>query len=168
MISSVSANLVSYSPPSAGNKKDPQSSSAASNGDTAALSEDQRQQVEKLAETDRKVRAHEAAHLAAAAGIAIGGASFGYESGPDGKRYAISGDVQIAMSAGKTPEETIARAEQVRRAALAPADPSSQDQTVAAEAAQMAATARTAQATQSLQKSYGSSPAKGSLVDAQA
>ena len=54
--------------------------------------------------------------------------------GPDGKRYIAGGEVPIDMSSGTTPEETIAKMSQVRRAALAPADPSPQDNAVAAAA----------------------------------
>lgn len=168
MISSISTHLAAYTAPRSANETTSQSADTRVGQSKAELTAEQLEQVQKLADTDRKVRAHESAHLAAAGGIAIGGASFGYESGPDGKRYAVSGDVQIAVSEGKTPEETISRAEQVRRAALAPADPSAQDQKVAAEASQMAAAARMEQAKRAIQSSYGGAAAKGSLVDAQA
>jgi hypothetical protein len=97
--------------------------------------------VEHLAETDRQVRAHEAAHQAAAGGLG-GAATFTYKTGPDGKSYAVGGEVPIDMSPGRTPEETLARARQVRAAALAPADPSGQDLAVAAQATQMESIAR--------------------------
>jgi hypothetical protein len=96
--------------------------------------------VEELSQRDRHVRAHESAHQAAAGGLG-GAASFTYEVGPDGKSYAIGGEVPIDMSPGRTPEETISRAVQIRAAALAPADPSAQDLSVAAEAAVMEAVA---------------------------
>lgn len=92
----------------------------------------------ELATTDREVRAHEAAHLAAAGGLAQGGASFDTVQGPDGRAYAVGGEVSIDVSPGRTPEDTIAKAQQIRSAALAPADPSAQDYRVAAQAAQMA------------------------------
>jgi hypothetical protein len=56
--------------------------------------------------------------------------------------YAVGGDVSIDVSPGSTPEETVAKAEQIRRAALAPAEPSGPDRAIAAKAAQMAAKAR--------------------------
>ena len=102
----------------------------------------------ELAATDREVRAHEAAHLAAAGGLAQGGASFDTVRGPDGRAYAVGGEVSIDVSPGRTPEETIAKAQQIRSAALAPADPSAQDFQVAAQAAQMAHQARQELATQ--------------------
>jgi hypothetical protein len=91
----------------------------------------------ELKKADAAVRAHEQAHLAAAGGLAKGGASFAYQKGPDGREYAVAGEVQIDTSKGATPAETIARMTRVRAAALAPADPSAQDLKVA-QAASMA------------------------------
>lgn len=118
------------------------SSRAASRAAGAGLSDAEQQLVSRLAARDRLVRAHEAAHLAAGAGLITRGASFTYETGPDGKRYAVGGEVGIDVSKGRTPEDTLARAERIRAAALAPADPSAQDRQVASEAARMAAEAR--------------------------
>lgn len=93
--------------------------------------------VDELKKTDRAVRAHEQAHLAAAAGLAVSGATFSYQRGPDGQQYAVGGEVSIDASPGRTPEETIAKAASIQAAALAPVDPSAQDRAVAARAAQM-------------------------------
>ena len=49
---------------------------------------------------------------------------------------------------GRTPDETIQRARQIRAAALAPADPSGQDRAVAAQATQMEQNARMEKARQ--------------------
>ena len=65
-----------------------------------------------------------------------------YQVGPDGKRYAVGGHVSIDVSEGSTPEQTLAKAERVRSAALAPASPSPQDRAVASRAMQMATDAR--------------------------
>jgi len=109
------------------------------------LTPDQRRQLQELESSDLGVRAHEAAHQAAGGALA-GGASFTYEVGPDGRSYAVAGEVPIRMQQGGTPDEVIANARQVRRAALAPADPSAQDLSVAAQAAsaEQAAQARKA------------------------
>ena len=107
-----------------------------------ALTPEQQAQVAKLKAEDRKVRAHEQAHLAAAGGIATSGANYTYQRGPDGVNYAVAGEVSIDTSPGKTPEETLSKADTIRSAALAPADPSGQDRAVAAAASQMAAQAR--------------------------
>ena len=91
--------------------------------------------LEQLKARDREVRAHEQAHLSAAGNLATGGASFSYQKGPDGQRYAIGGEVGITSAkVPGDPEATIKRAQQIRRAALAPASPSAQDRSVAARA----------------------------------
>lgn len=98
--------------------------------------------VDKLQARDREVRQHEQAHLAAAGGLTIAAASFTYQTGPDGVNYAIGGEVRIDTSPGRTPEETLRRAQTIRAAALAPAEPSGQDRAIAAAAANMALAAR--------------------------
>lgn len=90
----------------------------------------------QLKAADREVRAHEQAHMAAGAGI-TGLASYTYKTGPDGKQYAVAGEVPVDTSAGRTPEETLAKAQKIRAAALAPAQPSAQDYKVAQTAAKM-------------------------------
>ena len=119
---------------------------------TGELSADDRRRVEELKSTDRAVRAHEAAHMAAGGSLVTSGASFSYETAPDGQRYAVAGEVGIDTSKGRTPEETLVRAQQIRAAALAPADPSGQDRAVAAAASQMAADARAEIARNNMEK----------------
>ncbi len=88
------------------------------------------------------MRAHEQAHLAAAGGLARGGAAYTYEKGPDGRLYATGGEVSLdASPVPHNPAATLAKARQIQAAATAPADPSPQDRAVAAAAAQMAAAA---------------------------
>ncbi len=103
----------------------------------------EQREVERLKARDREVRAHESAHKAAAGQHAHGAPSYSYTTGPDGRQYATGGSVSIDTSAvPNDPEKTLAKMEQVRAAALAPADPSGQDVRVAAKAAQNAAEAR--------------------------
>ena len=104
------------------------------------LTPDERVEVTKLVARDREVRAHEAAHMAVAGSMASG-VEYTYQMGPDGKMYAVGGKVRIIMTPGQTPEETLAKAQQLRAAANAPADPSGQDMTVAAQANVMEAEA---------------------------
>ncbi len=107
------------------------------------LSEDEKAEVEKLRTRDREVRAHEAAHKAAAGSYARGSAQFSFEDGPDGRRYAVGGEVSIDTSKiSGDPEATIRKAQTIRRAANAPAQPSGQDRSVAAQATQMESEAR--------------------------
>lgn len=110
-------------------------------GGVTQLSSEQQQEVNRLKAIDRKVRAHEQAHMAAGSGV-TGGASFQFTRGPDGRQYAVGGEVTINVSSGQTPESTIERARIIQTAALAPADPSSQDRAVAAAAAMMESQAR--------------------------
>lgn len=106
------------------------------------LSEDEQKVLRELRKRHDEVVAHENAHLAAAGALAKGGAKYQYQTGPDGRQYAIGGSVQIDTSPGGTPEETITKAAQIVRAAMAPAEPSGQDRAVAAAAQQMAVQAR--------------------------
>jgi hypothetical protein len=102
------------------------------------LSQEEQKELGKLKKIDREVRNHELAHKAAAGGYARGGASFKYVTGADGKRYAVGGHVNIDTSPiPNDPEATIRKAQVVRSAALAPADPSPQDRSVAASAVKM-------------------------------
>lgn len=101
------------------------------------LTPEEKQLVKDLQARDQEVRAHEAAHLAVAGSLAAGGASFTYQKGPDGKQYAIGGEVPIEVSEGRTPEETVMKARQIKAAAVAPANPSAQDMKIASTAAMM-------------------------------
>jgi hypothetical protein len=140
------------------------------------LTPEEQQQIEKLKEIDSKVRAHEAAHQAAAGGLARGGASYGYKTGPDGHRYAVSGEVNIDCSAiSGDPQATIMKMQRVQQAALAPADPSGQDRKVAADAAAAASEARQELAqkhstfgktsSQFAQRIYGATANKSTTID---
>ncbi|MGR3174756.1 MAG: putative metalloprotease CJM1_0395 family protein [Candidatus Scalindua sp.] len=107
------------------------------------LSQGEQRVVEKLKRVDREVRNHELAHKAAAGSVAKGGASFNYTIGPDGKKYAVGGHVNIDTSTiPNDPEATIRKAKVIRSAALAPANPSSQDRSVAVSASKMESDAR--------------------------
>ncbi len=112
------------------------------------LPPDQQAVVSELKARDAAVRAHELAHVGAAGGLA-GSPVFSYQTGPDGRRYAVGGHVSIDTSGGSTHEETIAKAQRIRAAALAPADPSGADRAVAAGASQMETRARASLARQS-------------------
>ena len=103
------------------------------------LEADQQKEIQALKDRDREVRIHEQAHLSAAGGIAVSGAKFQFVTGPDGQRYATGGEVSIDTSAVPgDPQATLRKAESIRRAAMAPAQPSSQDYSVASKAAAMA------------------------------
>jgi hypothetical protein len=124
------------------------------NANPDELSEDEKRLVKELATRDREVKAHEAAHQAAGGGM-TGAASYTYQQGPDGKMYAIGGEVSISMPSGSTPEETIKNARQVAAAAMAAGDPSSQDFAVAASAKVMEMRAQQQLAKEQLDKTLG-------------
>ncbi|MDE1146221.1 MAG: putative metalloprotease CJM1_0395 family protein [Azospirillaceae bacterium] len=142
-----------------GNSNAPAGSGTAADG--SKLTDAQRQQVDKLKSVDRSVRAHEAAHKAAG-GPYAGSATYTFSTGPDGQHYATAGEVSIDTSVVQgDPRATISKLETVRRAALAPADPSGQDRAVAAQAAAGIAAAQAQEAKQTNAKDDGATDGKG-------
>ncbi|MGA4495767.1 putative metalloprotease CJM1_0395 family protein [Vreelandella venusta] len=104
--------------------------------DGTPLAPEEIQYLEQLKQTDREVRQHEMAHQTVG-GPYTGGASYEYEVGPDGKRYAVAGEVPIDYGpVPGNPTATIEKMQAVIAAALAPAEPSSKDIQVAAQARQ--------------------------------
>jgi hypothetical protein len=101
----------------------------------------EQKELEDLKQRDIEVRSHENAH-ASIGGQYSGAPQYEYETGPDGRRYAVGGEVSIDISTESTPEETIRKMQQVKAAALSPAEPSPQDLRVATEATQKAVEAR--------------------------
>lgn len=126
-------------------------------GAEAELDPAEKAVVQELKARDREVRQHEQAHMSAAGSLATSGPTYSYQRGPDGRNYAIGGEVGISMSPGRTPQETIARAERIVAAALAPAEPSGQDRAVAAHAMQM----KQAAMVQAAQEAQQSPPSQG-------
>jgi hypothetical protein len=119
----------------------------------------QQREIEQLKQTDREVRQHEQAHLAVGRDLVTSGPNYTYATGPDRQRYAVGGEVSIDTSPGRSPEETIPKAQRIRATALAPAKPSAQDQSVAAQASRMEGEARIELAAQ--KREEASVPAKG-------
>ena len=98
--------------------------------------------VEQLKARDAEVRRHEQAH-AAVGGPYAGFPVYEYQRGPDGNQYAVGGSVSIDVApVPNDPAATIQKMDVVIRAALAPAEPSSQDRSVARQAEQTAQAAR--------------------------
>jgi len=90
--------------------------------------------LQKLKARDSEVRTHEQAHFSAAGAYARGGPKYEYQTGPDGKSYAVGGHVNIDVSPGKTPQETMFKAQIIKTAALAVSEPSDADKSVAQKA----------------------------------
>tara|TARA_R100000687_G_scaffold83699_2_gene89269 strand:+ start:56048 stop:56860 length:813 start_codon:yes stop_codon:yes gene_type:complete len=94
----------------------------------------EQQEITELKTRDQEVRNHEQAH-ASIGGRYAGAPSYSYELGPDGRKYAVAGEVQIDIApVPGDPQATIQKMQQVKAAALAPAEPSSADRRIAAEA----------------------------------
>lgn len=136
------AAIVSISQEGIEKSRDSQNADKPKDSSGKPLSEEEQQQVDELKKRDREVHIHEQTHMAAAGGYAKGGPQYDYQSGPDGKQYAVGGHVNLDTSAENTPEATLQKANILRKAATAPADPSGQDRSVAAAATQMAMEAR--------------------------
>jgi hypothetical protein len=124
------------------------------------LNNDEKNKVQELKDRDREVRVHEQAH-AAVGGQYAGSPSYEYQTGPDGKRYAVGGEVSIDVSEEEKPEDTIQKMKIVRAAALAPAEPSTKDLKVAAEASQKENQARAKVSQQQLSINSQDADSKG-------
>ena len=105
------------------------------------LTNEEQKKLDQLKARDKEVRIHEQQHQRVG-GQYASAPSYSTEKGPDGKDYAVGGEVQISTSEESEPEQTITKMQQVRRAALAPAEPSSQDYSVARKAQQKEMEAR--------------------------
>ncbi|MEM9061174.1 MAG: putative metalloprotease CJM1_0395 family protein [Pseudomonadota bacterium] len=111
------------------------------------LTDAEREQVKKLKARDAEVRRHEQAH-AAVGGQYASAPTYTFQLGPDGRRYAIGGEVKIDIApVPGDPEATIDKMTVVKAAALAPAEPSAADRRVAslADAQRLEAVAELAQ-----------------------
>lgn len=106
------------------------------------LSPEELNLIKELKQTDIEVRRHEMAHVAAGGSLITSGANFNFKRGPDGKNYAVAGEVRIDTApVPGDPQATHRKMEQIKKAALAPASPSGQDLKVASQATAQAAKA---------------------------
>ena len=97
----------------------------------------QAQEISALQRRDQEVRSHELAH-ASIGGAFTGTPSYSFQTGPDGRKYAVEGEVSVDLSpVHGDPRATIAKMQKVHASALAPANPSVQDTRIAATAAQI-------------------------------
>ncbi len=128
-------------------------------GGKSELTEEERAEIEELRKRDQEVRQHEQLHKATAGQYARGAPSYEYKTGPDGKRYAVSGKVNIDTSpVPNDPEATINKMRQIQQAANAVADPSTADQQVAAQAAATEREARSELAARQAERGSNPSP----------
>lgn len=127
-----------------------QDSSGQSGRDDSQQESTEQRKLAELKKRDAEVRAHEQAHASVGGDLAAA-PSYEFELGPDGKQYAVGGEVNIdlAMVPGD-PQATIVKMQKVRAAALAPADPSTADRSVASEATKRILQAQTELAQQNV------------------
>ena len=117
------------------NREEAEAGSGSTN-QTARVAEEfslsEQRELDQLKKADSSVRSHELAHISAGGRFVRGGARFQYRTGPDGRQYAVAGEVSIDTSPiPGDPEATAEKMDTIRAAALAPADPSNQDRRVA-------------------------------------
>lgn len=124
-----------------GQESKPSSSQTPKGIDGQELTEEEQQKVKEMKERHEEVRVHENAHKSAGGQYAAA-PTYTYETGPDGKRYITDGEVSIDIGEEKDPQATIEKMQIVKRAAMAPAEPSGQDRKVYQEANQKEAAAR--------------------------
>jgi hypothetical protein len=99
-------------------------------------------QIAQLNKRDAEVKSHEQAH-SSVGGSHAQSPSFSYEKGPDGRRYAVDGEVQIDVSVvNGDAQATLNKMMKVYSAAMAPVQPSMADIRVAADALQKMNAAR--------------------------
>lgn len=101
------------------------------NGKT--LSDKEKQELKELKSRDLEVKKHEQTHQRVGSPY-TSSPSYEYETGPDGKKYAVAGSVSIDSKDEETPEKTAEKMRIIIKAAKAPAQPSSKDLSVAADA----------------------------------
>jgi len=117
--------------------QDDENTNNSSESETQKVDVQQEQIINELQRRDKEVRSHELAH-AAVGGSFTGAPNYSFETGPDGQKYAVGGEVSVDLSTvAGNPTATIAKMQKVHAAALAPANPSVQDTQVAASAIQI-------------------------------
>lgn len=106
--------------------------------DSNAATSENDGELRELKQRDREVRQHEQTH-AAMGGSYASSPSYEFQRGPDGRQYAVGGQVNIDITPiPGDPQATLQKMQIVRRAAMAPTQPSAADRQVAQEAANRA------------------------------
>ena len=99
-------------------------------------------QVARLQDRERMLLQDEAAQMATGGMYIKGVPILSYETGPDGRRYVVAVKVQFDTAPAGSPEETLRKAQAIRRAASAASDPAAQDPAIVAAAAMLELQAR--------------------------
>ncbi len=107
------------------------------------LSKEEQKEVKELERIDRQVKSRELTHRAVAGSYARGSVSFDYVTGPDGKKYAKDGHINIdSRPVPNNPEATIRKARAIRSVELSTTNTSPQNRTVSAEISKIEREAR--------------------------
>ncbi len=91
------------------------------------LSDNEQKAVNELKSRDKEVRLHEAEHMRNPELISVGGPKFTYAIGPDGKAYAIGGNVTLTTGKPKSPEDAMQKAMALKNSSMGVGEPSSKD-----------------------------------------
>ncbi len=105
--------------------------------DTTQLDEREKKLTLELRRHDSEVKQHEQAHVSTGGALIVSGPYYKFVTGPDGRNYAIGGQVSLDITPEKDPQKTIKKAEQIERTAMAPLRPSPQDYQVVNQAKQL-------------------------------
>ena len=93
---------------------------------------DYKRVLEKFKNSDSQIRTHEQSH--AANGNTTTPISYKYQTGPDGKMYAVGGEVHLDTSLPSDPKAAAFKLSQIQRASSAPSDMSGADSHIAIQA----------------------------------
>ncbi len=88
--------------------------------------------LEKFKNSDSRIRNHEQAHVAS--GTATTPISYKYQMGPDGKMYAVGGEVRLDTSIPDDPKAAAFKLKQIQEASNAPSDMSGADAQISIQA----------------------------------
>ncbi|HRX16383.1 MAG TPA: putative metalloprotease CJM1_0395 family protein [Spirochaetota bacterium] len=105
--------------------------------DEGQLSESRKRMLDELKQRDNHVRQHESSHANSPGVIQYGAPRFKYQLGPDGRPYAVGGEVTLGTMPSDNPQTARINADALRKAALANGDPSPQDLAAASSAEAM-------------------------------
>jgi hypothetical protein len=109
--------------------------------DRNELSDTNKEALDELKKRDKKVKKHEAGHTGNPDIQTIGTPRYKYTLGPDGKMYAVGGEVTLSTGRVSNPQDALRKATALKKASLSSDDPSPADFAAASAASQMKAEA---------------------------
>jgi len=109
--------------------------------DGREMSDEDLREIAELKQRELTVRTRDMAWVAATTGVS-GGFTVRYETGPDGRRYAVEAEVRLDTTEAATPEQSLAKARAVRAALMGGGGDDSSQASAAARAAVLESRAR--------------------------